>query len=135
MKRATDRETIAARLTVLARALGWGGHDATITAAGVVRVHAGWVQRSAGAWSWGTTGRLSMGSQSPMRECVRAAWVVSVIVDQYAIDPVGKNDAPPAGASFGINPPWGRSAAHIKWYDAAGNLIAADATRGTVDPR
>lgn len=119
-RRPSDRERIAVRLTVLARLLGWDGPDAIITPEGIARVHAGWAQRSAGAWSWGTTGRLSMGSQSPMRECARAVWVVSLIVDQHCIDPVGKNEAPPVGASFGLRPAWARSSAHDKWYDADG---------------
>lgn len=124
--RATDRERLAERLTVIARVLGHEGQDAVFTAAMIDRVHAGWAQRSAGAWSWGTTGVLSFGSQSTMRKCARAVLVASLVVDQRCLDPVEKYDSlPPPGASFGIAKTW--SVKVIDWYDAAGNSIAARA--------
>lgn len=125
----TDRERLAERITVIARVLGHEGQDAVFTASMIERVHAGWVQRSAGAWSWSTTGLLSFGSQSTMRECARAVLVATLVVDQRSLDPVEKHDSPPQGASFGIAKTW--SVNVIDWYDAEGRPIPTETTSST----
>jgi hypothetical protein len=121
-KVATDRERLAARVTVILRAMGHEGDDAVVAPDDIDRIHAGHWQRAAGAWSWGTRGHVSLGSQSPMKACARAVLVMSQCVDQYSLDPIGAHDHPPSGASFGFAKP--HDVSRVDWYDADGNPIA-----------
>ena len=123
-RRTTDREVLASRVTIILRAMGYDTADAAIAPSGIERVYAGHDQRSKGAWSWATTGRLSVGSQFPMKECARAVLVVTQSVDQYSVDPIdSRHYAPPAGASFGIAKRW--DVKIVDWHDATGQPLGA----------
>lgn len=78
------------------------GHTAASTVdVDPMRLRCGPADRSNGAWSWTSRGRAQIGSQWPMRRCARGPVVVTLIADQYHVDPCDPSSAPDGG-SFAV---------------------------------
>lgn len=119
----TVRSRLQRKVQIILIALGRRVED--IATVQVYPLRAGAHQKSAGAWSWGSRGVLDIGSQAPMSACVRSPVIVSEIARQYHVDPVGKKDGTPPGASFALLDMYGKPV----WYDDEGEPMV-DVPRG-----